>query len=253
MARTAESTSLYSPPMRLGALSLSSLLLVACGGGGSPAPDLGPSPDAGPPVACGSAPTFTGEATYYTFADGSGNCGFPATPMDLMVAAMNAPQYAGAVYCGACVHITGPSGEVTVRVVDQCPECPMGNLDLSPEAFDHIAARALGRVPITWHEVPCDVTGPVDYHFKDGSNQWWTAIQLRNHRHRAATLEAMTSTGWQSIPRLDYNYFVAPSGLGAGPLTLRVTDIHGDVITDDGVPQLADADHASASQFPACR
>src|SRR5690348_7238073 len=106
--------------MRGAAMAL--LFVTACGGG-SGVPDLGPTPDAGPPVPCGSATTFTGEATFYTFADGSGNCGFPATPMDLMVAAMNHPQYGNADYCGACVHIAGPSGEVTVRIVDQCPEC----------------------------------------------------------------------------------------------------------------------------------
>lgn len=223
--------------------------------GGGFGHDGGTSPvtDAGPPVPCGTATTFTGEATYYTFADGSGNCGFPATPGDLMVAAMNAPQYDHSNVCGMCARITGPSGAVTVRIVDQCPECPMGDLDLSPQSFDHLAARALGRVPITWHEVPCDVTGPVDYHFKDGSSQWWTAIQLRNHRHRIAKLEAMTPTGWQSITRLDYNYFVAESGLGPGPYRLRTTDIHGDAITDTGVPSLADADTPSSSQFPACR
>ena len=34
----------------------------------------------------------------------------------------------------------------------------------------------------------CDVTGPIAYHFKDGANPFWTAIQLRNGRYPVATL-----------------------------------------------------------------
>ena len=37
---------------------------------------------------CADAQRYAGEATYYD-ADGSGNCSFPASPEDLMVAAMN--------------------------------------------------------------------------------------------------------------------------------------------------------------------
>jgi expansin (peptidoglycan-binding protein) len=44
-------------------------------------------------------------------------------------------------------------------------------------------------VPIRWQYVPCDVGGPVVYRFKDGSNQWWTAVQLRNVRHAVSALE----------------------------------------------------------------
>ena len=57
-----------------------------------------------------------------------------------------------------------------MRVVDQCPGCAHGDLDLSPQAFQVLAPLAQGRIPITWHEVACDVSGPIDYHFKDGAN-----------------------------------------------------------------------------------
>src|SRR5687768_12061183 len=55
-----------------------------------------------------------GDATYYD-ADGSGNCGFEASPGDLLVAAINTADYAGAVACGACIAVDGPAGSVTVR------------------------------------------------------------------------------------------------------------------------------------------
>jgi expansin (peptidoglycan-binding protein) len=70
--------------------------------------------------------------------------------------------------CGTCAEVTGPSGTVTLRIVD--PECASGDLDLSPAAFDQIAERALGRVAISWQEVPCEVTGPLVFHVDSGAN-----------------------------------------------------------------------------------
>lgn len=223
---------------------LSILALGACGGddGGGDLP--GGSCDAVPPEA-------SGEGTYYA-ATGAGNCSFDPSPQDLMVAAMNAVDYRTAAWCGACLAVTGPSGSVTVRVVDQCPECAQGDLDLSPEAFALLAPLSAGRVPITWHLVACDVSGPIAYHFKDGANAFWTAIQVRNHRYPIAKVEAMQAGAYVEIPRLDYNYFVASSGLGDGPYQLRVTDQRGHVVEDTGVALGDDVTRTGAAQFPAC-
>lgn len=217
-------------------------LAVGCDGGGSTLP----------PIECDAPIEQTGEATYYDFADGSGNCGFPPSPGDLMVAAINTPQYEGSAACGSCAHVVGPNGEVTVRIVDRCPECPSGDLDLSPEAFMRIAELSAGRVPITWTEVPCAVSGPLVYHFKDGSNPWWTAIQIRNHRNRIASLEVREGASYRPLPRVDYNYFLDEGGLGPGPYALRVTDVYGSIVEDEGVPSLDDADHPSSAQLPEC-
>ncbi len=205
------------------------------------------------PIACGDVEEHGGEATYYD-ADGSGNCSFDPSPGDLMVAAMNEADYDGSAVCGQCVAVDGPNGSVTVRIVDRCPGCAEGDLDLSREAFGRIAALSAGRVPVAWRPVPCDVTGPIRYRFKDGSNPFWVGIQILNHRHAVRSLEAKLADGtWKSIERLSYNYFVDPSGLGDGPYTLRVTDIHGLVVEDTNVP-LGDATEvAGAAQLPVCR
>ena len=193
-----------------------------------------------------------GDGTYYD-ATGAGNCSFDATPNDLLVAAMNHPDYGTAEWCGACLLVTGPQGSVRVRVVDQCPECKAGDLDLSPQAFQMLSPLAAGRIAITWHEVPCDVTGPVEYHFKDGANAYWTAIQMRNHRYPISKLEAMKSGAYVEIPRLDYNYFVEDSGLGNGPYMLRVTDDHGHVLEDSGIALGDWVTRTGTAQFPACQ
>jgi expansin (peptidoglycan-binding protein) len=222
-------------------------LLAACSGGCASDDDgeLSPEPcrnDVGP---------FTGEATYYD-ADGSGNCSFEAGG-DLMVGAMNGVDYDGATWCGSCVAVTGPQGEVIVRIVDQCPGCAEGDVDLSREAFGKIAALSAGRVPITWRPVACDVTGPIAYHFKDGSNAFWTAIQIRNHRYAIATLEARDAAGaYTKIDRANYNYFVHSKGLGPGPYTLRVTDTRANVVEDTNIALGDSVSRAGAAQFPTC-
>lgn len=229
-------------------LPLALLGLAACGSCGSSGPPAGDDVET---VPCDDEPERAGEATYYD-ADGSGNCSFDPSPGDLMVAALNAADYDGAAWCGACAAVDGPSGSVTVRIVDQCPGCAEGDLDLSPEAFERISPLAAGRVPITWRFVPCEVSGAMRYHFKDGSNPFWTAIQVRNHRHAIATLEAKVGDAYQAIPRVDYNYFVAEGGLGEGPLDLRVTDVHGIVAEDAAIATGDDVETPGAAQLAAC-
>ena len=174
------------------------LALVACRAQDDEAGDDAAADEGPVGTPCGDAEMRTGEATYYDFADGSGNCSFPATPDDLMVGAMNHVDYAGSAVCGSCAEVTGPDGAVTVRIVDQCPECPQGDIDLSPEAFVKIVALEKGRVPITWRYVPCATSGPLVYHFKDGSNPWWTAVQIRNHTLAIATLPVRRSASRNS-------------------------------------------------------
>ncbi|HAJ34313.1 MAG TPA: hypothetical protein DCL15_01290 [Chloroflexi bacterium] len=203
------------------------------------------------PAPAASNPVHQGIATYYD-ATGAGACSFDATPNDLLVTAMNAEEYADAAYCGAYLYVTGPLGSVTVRVVDLCPECRTGHLDLSQEAFAQIANPMEGRVAITWQLISPAVTGPIAYHFKEGSNQWWTAVQVRNHRNPIARLEYRTVGGdWIEVPRTDYNYFVQTNpGMGPGPYTFRVTDWYGHVLEDSGIAHMENGTVAGSDQFP---
>jgi expansin (peptidoglycan-binding protein) len=198
-----------------------------------------------------SNPVHQGVATYYN-ATGAGACMFDPSPSDLMVAAMNAEEYDNAAYCGAYVFVTGPKGTVTVRIVDLCPECLAGHLDLSREAFAQIADLPQGRVNITWQVVSPALTGPIAYHFKDGSNQWWTAVQIRNHRNPIAKLEYLRDgSQWVDVPRTDYNYFVQTNpGMGLGPYSFRVTDSYGNVLNDSGIPHVENGTVSGSGQFP---
>lgn len=191
-----------------------------------------------PPVGSGRTSTYstekrTGIATFYD-ADGSGNCSFPASPNDLDVAAFNTEEYAGSATCGACVNVKGARGDVTVRIVDRCPGCERGHLDLSREAFAKIDEPIRGRVPIEYQLVPCNVTGNVSYHVKDGASKFWTALQVRNHKLPITTVEYKKSGAWVAMKRESYNYFVEAKGVGDQPngLELRITAVDGQTLTD---------------------
>jgi expansin (peptidoglycan-binding protein) len=192
----------------------------------------------------------TGTATFYTSANGAGNCSFDPSPNDLMVAAMDSAQYMNAAPCGACASIRGPSGNsITVRIVDQCPTCEASHLDLSPEAFGMLAPQSDGVANITWTYVPCDVAGNVVYRYKSGTNAFWIAVQVENTRVPVTKLELLVNGSWVDAPRQDYNYFVDPNGTGDGPVTVRITSFDGQVLQDVLPAAAPNVTASGASQF----
>ncbi|KAL7749425.1 hypothetical protein RI367_005296 [Sorochytrium milnesiophthora] len=128
-----------------------------CWSGGQPQPPLLPPPQLQVPPA---EPAFGGDGTWYNPSVGTGACGWFNADTEL-VAAMNAPQYGSygnpndSAVCGKCAHVCGPNGCVTVKIVDRCPPCIQGSLDLSPAAFASIADPTLGRIHINWNFVDC--------------------------------------------------------------------------------------------------
>jgi expansin (peptidoglycan-binding protein) len=193
----------------------------------------------------------TGAARFYA-ANGSGACGFPRVPRgeELLVAAVNDADWDDSGPCGACARVSGPEGEVVVRIVDRCRGCPDGGLDLSPQAFDRIASRSDGKAAITWSLVACDVPDVVTWHVKPGSHRSWMALQVRDARYAVASVEVAQGDAWIALERTRWNEFVG-KGLGEGPFRVRATDVHGQAI-EDTVP-LADGAHAGTAQFGACR
>ena len=88
-------------------------------------------------AACAAPPAKTpksGVATYFFLEGTLGNCSFPGPPADDLYVALGANQYSKAAACGTYLEVTGPKGKVRVKVVDSCPECPAGHLDLSGAA-----------------------------------------------------------------------------------------------------------------------
>jgi len=192
----------------------------------------------------------TGDGTFYTFADGTGACMYDKTS-DFHIAALNAADWEGSAWCGACVDVTGPTGSVVrVRIVDECPDCAKGQLDFHPDAFAVLAPKEQGRVAISWTFVACDVAEPVRYKYKDGSNPFWTAVQVRSSRYPIAKFEASKDGAtWNELGRQDYNYFLTGSGFGAGSTQVRITAQNGKVLQDTLPEVQASAEVVGHAQF----
>ncbi|KAJ2451358.1 hypothetical protein GGF42_004277, partial [Coemansia sp. RSA 2424] len=79
-----------------------------------------------------AAGPFVGRLTNYTV--GNDACGTHSKGSD-MVAALNKPQYGDtdkvSPNCGRCAKVKGDKATVIVKIVDACPECKFGSLDLS--------------------------------------------------------------------------------------------------------------------------
>jgi expansin (peptidoglycan-binding protein) len=193
--------------------------------------------------------TYTGVATFYA-ATGAGNCSFDASS-DLMVAAMNQQDYENSQACGAFLAVTGPNGStVKIKVVDRCPECPVGAIDLSREAFTKLAPASAGRIAISWRLLSPGTSKPVSYRYKSGSSRFWCGIQVLDHRNPIRSLEVKAGDSWKSLPREDFNYFIAEGGSGCGG-PLRITDIYGGKLTDTGIEISPDAVQRGHAQFGA--
>ena len=194
-------------------------------------------------------------ATYDPTITEGGNCTYGASP-DIMVVGVSEFDYQGSVGCGGCLEVERPGrGTVLVRVVDSCFGCAGGEVVLSQDAFAMLEPNLdLGVIDVSWHWVECPVEGPIEIHFIADSNPLWLAVQVRNHRHRIATMEARASTAdsWLTLERADYNYFIAEEGLGEGPFDFRVTDIYGQVMEESEMALGMDVVRAGSSQFPTC-
>lgn len=200
---------------------------------------------------CTGTVSGEGEATYYAYT-GYGTCSFGAQS-NPMLAAINAVEYSGSGMCGRWVHVTGPLGSVDVKIVDQCPECPAGDLDLNQPAFEQIAALGAGRVAITWETIPAPDLGDIEIYIADFSGPSYLEFLVRSHRYGIESMEYLGSGGYEPLLRQSWNVFVLSSSTAvAGPLTLRLTDVHGQVVEVTNIPFVAGSTFTSTVQFPEC-
>lgn len=93
---------------------------------------------------------FGGKATYY--ATGLGACGEVNVDSDFIVA-LNSPQF-GSGYpgpnCFKQVQINANGKSATATIMDQCPGCAYGDLDMSPSLFSHFADHSVGVFQMDW-------------------------------------------------------------------------------------------------------
>jgi expansin len=174
-------------------------------------------------------------ATYYV-TRGIGNCSYPSRPADGLFVALPPSEYARAAGCGGYLEVSGPDGSVLVKVVDQCPGCAAGHIDLSATAFARLAPLSAGRIDVTYAYLPDPpLPGPLSVEVSQGSSRYWLALLADNTGNPLAAVQVRTSSGWLSLTRASYNYWIASSGAGPGPFTVRLTDSQGHKVTLQGI------------------
>jgi hypothetical protein len=174
------------------------------------------------------------EATHYVLA-GLPNCSY-SPPADGLYVALPASEYASAAQCGGYLQVSGPHGAVRVKVIDQCPECSAGHIDLSETAFARLAQLSTGLVGVSYTPVTDPaLPGPLSAGVKEGSSPYWLALLIDNTGNPLASVQVQSSSGWLSLARASYNYWIAASGAGPGPFTVRVTDTQGHQVTVAGI------------------
>lgn len=102
---------------------------------------------------------FSGRATYYNIGVGYTACGSRHNDNEYMVA-LNAPQFDPHTpngnpnrnsLCNKKIQIKGPRGTVQASIVDKCPGCPYGGLDLTPAVFKAVIGDlGIGVGQVSW-------------------------------------------------------------------------------------------------------
>jgi expansin (peptidoglycan-binding protein) len=190
--------------------------------------------------ACASPPatsSHSGKATFYDLDGGVGNCSFPAAPADDLFVALGPTEYSKAAACGTYLDVTGPKGKVRVKVIDSCPECDAGHLDLSRTAFKKIGAESAGIIPITYKTVvnPA-VPGPLSVRLQEGVSRYWFSALIDNHGNQLASVKVAGPSGtFHTAQRADYNDWIIDGGAGSGPFKIKITDVYGRAATVSGI------------------
>lgn len=218
-----------------------------------------------------SSSATSGTATFYGGNLSGGTCSF--TTLSTIPNSLYGTAYSGSAWdsgaeCGACVEVTGPNGNTITamvsnleisrpsltpsladspQIVDQCPECDSGHLDLFQDAFGEIGDISAGTINISFSFVECGITSPLVLHNKSGTSAYWFSMQVVNANGAVESLEVSADGGstWQSTTRTEYNFFENSSGFGTDTVSVRVTGASGTTV------EVSDVSVASESQTTA--
>jgi expansin (peptidoglycan-binding protein) len=139
------------------------------------------------------------------------------------------------------------------QIVDKCPECDAGHLDLFQNAWSALEPdTSKGIIDTSYEFVDCGsaVSGPLTIHLKSGVSPYWFSAQVVNANRRTAKLEVSTDgKTWKAAKRTDYNFFEIPSGVGAAKASVRVTSGDGKSVVVKDVAMTPDLSVKGPSNY----
>ncbi|MDI5787887.1 expansin EXLX1 family cellulose-binding protein [Bacillus licheniformis] len=128
----------------------------------------------------------TGYATYTGSGYSGGALLLDPIPSNMKITALNPTDmnYRGvkAALAGAYLRVEGPKG----KRPSMLPICILKERR-EPLTFHRTLSRdrryERRQIDIKWRIVKAPITGNFTYRIKEGSSQWWAAIQVRNHKY----------------------------------------------------------------------
>lgn len=195
-----------------------------------------------------------GEGTFYGGVAGSdgGNCRIFVEEGNYRHCAMNHTDYDSSSTCGACVHVFGPKGEIELKIVDRCPECKKGDIDMTPEAFESIANKEDGRVKIKWYYIACPDAKTIKFQFVPSMNQWYFDLAVMDHRYDVSSLEYLNKNSeWVAVRRtMDNHWQIITGEIPQAPYTFRLkSSMTDEVMVFENVPLVAGGEYDTKKQF----
>jgi len=229
-------------------------------------------------------PAIRGHAVFYNPGLAAGSCGLGPFPAGGRYASLPSRSYASGRACGSYLDVSGPAGTVRAEVVDVCPDCAAGTVDLSRAAFARIADPRTGTVAVSYQPaVDPPLPGPLELRIAAAGRPGTLAVQVINHGNRLSSVAASGPGGrWQRlVPGAD-GYWTgsldagdapggtpggvsaAVGGVPAGPgsrgeaggaagrlIRVRITDVEGHEVVLTGIPPRRTVVHATAWMYRA--
>ncbi|KAI1300286.1 carbohydrate-binding module family 63 protein [Xylaria venustula] len=195
----------------------------------------------------------TGTSTFYGGNLNGGDCSFTTytLPSGIYGTAFSGSAWDSAANCGACLEVTANGKSIIAMIVDKCPECEEGHLDLFEDAFDVLSPSSSDPLSTSYTFVDCPITSPLILHNKSGTSAYWFSMQVVNANEAVSKLEVSTDGGstWQATTRQDYNFFENSSGFGTDTVSVRVTSDSGSTLVVDNVSVASDSQVTASSNF----
>ncbi|HEY1914713.1 MAG TPA: expansin EXLX1 family cellulose-binding protein [Streptosporangiaceae bacterium] len=195
-----------------------------------------------PAVSGGGGPLLSGvtsgQAYYYTPGGGEGSCSFGALARDGLYVSLGTAQYAGGAACGSYLDVTGPAGQVQAEVVDSCPGCGNGGIDMSEAAFARVASASAGTARVSYTLVRDPrVPGPLELRVANSASRDWLAVQVLNNGNPLSSVAVQPVTGgaWRAMKLSPDDYWAVAAGAGPGPFRIRVSDMFGHSAVATGI------------------
>ncbi|KAI0193170.1 RlpA-like double-psi beta-barrel-protein domain-containing protein-containing protein [Astrocystis sublimbata] len=197
--------------------------------------------------------SVTGTSTFYGGNLSGGTCSFTnyKLPAGIYGTAFSGSYWHSATHCGACLEVTANGKSIIAMVVDKCPECDAGHLDLFEDAFEVLSPSSSDPLATSYQIIDCPITTPLVLHNKSGTSAYYFSMQVVNANEPIAKLEVSTDGGstWKSTTRQDYNFFEQSSGFGTDTVTVRVTGESGSSIIVKDVGVMSDSRVTAASNL----